>query len=457
MKKFFITSLSIIMSIILILGCSENMSLPDNGGNRGGINTDPNKYVQISPDWTFDQLGLVDPVDVFSSKDGRLYFAENTENRIRVIRPSGEIETGVYNTLNNLIIDSLAVNPTSVCLDARFNVYFANDSNVIYFWPQFSATVGIAGIITQRYYDVSGNSVLMDPLTGLAGGYSPIQNSEIIDSTQTELIDSLMNPRVFYDPQSDLNRNGLVNTETGEVLINGNPIYASQNKSFVAIAPATTSELAIYAADAINNYMLKINLIPTVLVRLMNGQNVWHYVGVLEDFIATPGTGAGTVSQPISMVSDNAGNVYYTQTGDFFSVHKLNSSGYTSDFLVGIDDIMGLGEYGYARDIAVASDNSIFVLDTLDHDVKMYSVDGQFIKSVVVREEWLKISDSTYYGDSLVVKDTLVLQQYPDLLNNPLALTFYDEVLYTVDNGNKRILRFTKVDDVVIEDPDRED
>jgi hypothetical protein len=118
---------------------------------------------------------------------------------------------------------------------------------------------------------------------------------------------------------------------------------------------------------------------------------------------------------------------------------------------------MELNGYGYARDIAVADDNSIFVLDTLDRDVKMFSVDGEFIKSIMVREEWLKLSDSTYVGDSLVVSDTLVLQQYHDLLKNPMALTFYNEVLYTIDNGNNRILRFTKVDDVVIENPDREE
>jgi hypothetical protein len=451
------TYLILFLSILLIMACSPNMPLPTNTGTSGGINNDPNKFVQISPDWTFEQLDLNDPSDVFASKDGRLYFAESSENRIRVIRPSGEIESGVYDSLNDLSINGMDVNPTSVCMDARFNVYFSNDGDKIYFWSQFTTTIGIAGIVTHRYYEVNDSSVLMDPLTGLAMGYSPIPGSEIIDSTQTDLIDSLKNPRIFYDPQSDLNRNGLTNEVTGDVIIPGHPIYASQNKSFVAIAPATSGDLSIFAADAINDNILKINLIPTLLIRLMNGQNVWQYVGVLEDFIATPGTGAGTVSKPISMASDNAGNIYYTQTGEYFAVHKLNESNYSSGFLVGIDDIMELGEYGYARDVAVASDNSIFVLDTLDHDVKMYSSEGEFIKSVVVREEWLKISDSTYYGDSLVVKDTLILQQYPDLLNNPMALAFYDEVLYTIDNGNRRILRFTKVDDVVIEDPDREE
>lgn len=450
MKKHLTTILSIMTAILLIWGCSETMPLPDTGESTGHINTDPNKYVRISPDWSFDQLELTDPVDVFASKDGRLYFAEPTENRIRVARPSGEIESGIYDTLANLVIDGSAVNPTSVCLDARFNVYFANDSNVIYFWPQFAATIGIKGIVTARMYQ--GVDTLMNPLDGLALGLTPIAGSEVIDSTDTDAIDSLMSPRAFYDPQSALNRNGLPG------YMDGDAIYASQNKSFVGVAPAATADMAIYAADAITDNILKINLVPTLLVRLNNGQNVWQYVGMKESFIAKPGTGAGTVSRPISLASDNTGSVYYTQTGDYFAVHKLNaSSGYGSEFLVGIDDIMGLGEYGYARDVAVGSDNSIFVLDTLDRDVKMFSAEGAFVKSVVVSEEWLKISDTTYYGDSLAVKDTLILQQYNDLLNNPMALTYYNEVLYTIDNGNNRILRFTKVDDVVIEDPDREE
>ena len=449
MKKITFTILSFLMTILLVIGCSETMPLPSGGDDQQIINNDPNKFAQLTPIWSFDDLGLTDPVDIFASKDGRFYLADPSENRIRVIRPSGEIETGVYDSLDNIIFNDTTFNPTSVCVDARFNVYFANDGDVIYFWPQFIATIGIKGVITERRY--VGVDTLMSPLDGLAWGLTPIAGTEVIDSSDTDMIDSLMSPRAFYDPQSDLNRNGLPG------YLDGDPIYASQNKSFVGLAPAPTEDLAIFAADATTNNILKINLVPTVLVRLNNGQNVWQYVGMKEQFIAEPGTGAGTVSSPISLSSDNAGSVYYAQTGEYFAVHKLNSSNYGSEFLVGIHDIMGLGEYGYARDVIASDDNSIFVLDTLDRDVKMYSPDGEFMKSVVVREEWLKISDSTYYGDSLVVKDTLVLQQYPDLLKNPMALAFYKEVLYTVDNGNNRILRFTKVDDVVIEDPDREE
>jgi len=452
MKKILSTSLTLLSVLLLIFGCSETMTLPGTGETPiGGINSDPNKFARISPDWSFSQLELTNPVDVFASKDGRLYLADSSENRIRVIRPSGEVETGLYDSLDALTINSQAVNPTSVCLDARFNVYFANDGDMIYFWPQFAATIGIKGIVTHRTYQVGGVDSVMNPLDGLALGLTPLPDTDVIDSTQTDVIDSLMSPRVFYDPQSDLNRNGLPG------YLEGDPVYAQQNKSFVGIAPAPAADLAIFAADSITNNILKINLVPTVLVHLNNGQNIWQYVGMKDKFIAGHGTGAGTVSSPISLTSDKMGNVYYAQIGDFFSVHQLNASGYYSEFLVDHDDIMVIGEFGYARDIAIADDNSIFVLDTLDHDVKMYSSEGEFIKSVVVREEWLKVSDSTYYGDSLVVKDTLILQQYPDLLNNPFALTFYDEVIYTLDNGNNRILRFTKVDDVIIEDPDRED
>lgn len=451
MKKLILTFLSLAMIIFMIPGCSETMPLPNNGDTTNPPNSDPNKFVQITPNWDFNDLELNDPTDIFASKDGRLYIADPIENTIRVIRPSGEVETGIYDTLKNIMVNDLSVNPTSVCVDARFNVYFANDSNVIYFWPQFAATIGIKGIITHRKYRVSGVDSLMSPLDGLAMGLTAIPGTEVIDSTDVSAIDSLMNPRVFYDPQSSLNRNGIPGFYPGD------RVYATQNKSFVGVAPAPTADLAIFAADAITDNILKIDLVPTMMVRLNNGQNVWQYIGMKEAFIATPGTGAGTVSDPISLSSDNAGNVYYAQTGDYFAVHKLSESGYGSEYLVGIHDIMELNGYGYARDIAVADDNSIFVLDTLDRDVKMFSVEGEFIKSIVVREEWLKLSDTTYVADSMVVRDTLVLQQYNDLLNNPMALTFYKEVLYTLDNGNNRILRFTKVDDVVIEDPDREE
>ncbi|MCK4812596.1 MAG: hypothetical protein KAT14_01515 [Candidatus Marinimicrobia bacterium] len=451
MKKTHTTYVILFLLIALLMSCSPIMDLPDSEGNPAGINRDPNKFVQISPDWTFDQLNLVTPMDVFASKDGRLYIADSSENRIRVIRPSGEIESGIYDTL-----DDLSVQPTAVCLDARFNVYYVDEGNKIYAWPQFSASVGIEGIVSSRYYNNNGSPVSLSPLEGLSSGFPVIPYTEIVDTTQTAIIDSMLAPHVFYDPQSLNNREGVTDPITGQTL-SGNPVYATINKSFIALAPATDNDLFIYVADAINDQILRIRLIPTIFVKLKNGQLVWHYEGVLDNFIATAGTGAGTVSKPVSMASDRGGNVYYTQTGDFFSVHKLSSSGYGSDFLVGVDDIMRLGEYGYAQDIAVASDGNIFVLDTLDHDVKMYSPSGEFLKPVVVREEWILISDSSFVGDSLVVQDTLVLQQYPDLLSQPLAITVYNDVLYTLDNGNRRILRFTKVDDVIIDDPDRED
>lgn len=162
MKKILSTSLILLSALLLTFGCSETMSLPGTGEPpTSGINSDPNKFARISPDWSFTQLGLTDPVDVFASKDGRLYIADSSEKRIRVIRPSGEVETGIYDTLSNL-----SVAPTSVCLDSRFNVYYTDDGGVVYFWPQFAAMIGIEGIITQRYYDVNGSPVLMDPLSG---------------------------------------------------------------------------------------------------------------------------------------------------------------------------------------------------------------------------------------------------------------------------------------------------
>ncbi len=446
------TSLIFLFLTALVMSCSENMDLPDSGGNTNtGINRDTDKYVAISPDWTFSDLGLVTPLDIYASKDGRLYIADSSQNRIRVIRPSGEIESGIYDTLDNL-----PLKPTAVCLDARFNVYYVDNGNKVYVWPQFSAATGIEGIVTGRYYNDNGTPVLMDPRSGLLSGLRAIPYSEIVDTTLTDVIDSLVAPHVFYDPLSERNRLGTTDPVNREAL-SGRPVYATVSKSFVALAPASESNRAIYVMDAVNNEILKVRLIPTLMVKLKNGQLIWHYEGVLDRFVATAGTGAGTVAQPLSLASDNSGNVFYTQTGDFFSVHKLNGSTYESGFLVGIHDIMNLGEFGYARDISTSSEGNIFVLDTLDRDVKMYAPTGDFLKSVVVREEWIRLTDSSYVNDTLVVRDTLVLQQYPDLLNNPLALTVYNDVIYTLDNGNFRILRFTKVDDVVIDNPDREE
>ncbi|MCF7833415.1 MAG: hypothetical protein K9N05_07570 [Candidatus Marinimicrobia bacterium] len=450
---------------INFIGCSELMPLPETGDSTGVINTDPNKYTQLTPIWTFDQFGLQNPTDAFFKQDGRMYIADSSINSIMVIRQFAEVESGCYDSLLNL-----DVKPTSVCVDSRFNVYFSDGGNKIYMWSQYATMFGIKGIVTERLYEIDGKDTLLSPLDAIAIlGYEDAKypKEDIIDTTQVELIDSLMSPRVFYDPQNDLNRNGLINDLTGEVMYPGNKVYATVNKSYVALAPGESGELSVFAADAINNYILKIDLIPTVLVHCSNGQNVWQYIGILDRFIATPGTGAGTVSKPVSLSSDESGNLYYTQTGDYFSAHKIEIPDYTSSFSVG-QDILRIGEFGYARDI-LSADQTIFVLDNIDNDIKLYSPQevkenyivttekGEYLKSIAVTEEWVIVSDTTYINDSLVVKDTLVLNQYNDLLDNPMAITFYDEVIYVFDNGNSRILRYTKADDVVIEDADREE
>lgn len=465
MKKIITTllfSVFVILISINFIACSELMPLPNSGDSTRVINTDPNKYIQLTPIWTFDQLGLSNPTDVYFKEDGRMYIADSSNSSIKVIRQFAEIESGFYDSLSNL-----DVKPTSVCVDSRFNVYYSDGGDKIYMWSQYLAMTGIKGIVTHRLYDIGGKDSLLSSLDALAiygDNANHYSKQDIIDSTQVELMDSLMSPRVFYNPQSDLNRNGLINDITGEILYSGNKVYATLNKSYVALAPGEARTISIFVADAINNYILKIDLIPSILVRCENDQNVWQYIGILDKFIAEPGTGTGTVSQPVSLSSDNSGNLYYTQTGDYFSAHKIEVPNYTSPFSVG-QDMLRIGEFGFARDI-LSADQTIFVLDNIDNDVKLYSpnddddeeiLKGEYLKSIGVTDEWVVISDSSYVNDSLVVKDTLVLNQYNDVLNNPMAITYFDEVVYIFDNGNRRILRFTKVDDVVIEDPDRED
>ncbi|MDD3807461.1 MAG: hypothetical protein PHE86_05445 [Candidatus Marinimicrobia bacterium] len=440
--------------IITLLGCIDTMDLPTAVTDTPkGISSDKDAYIELTPRWSFEELGVSDIRDMVVAKDGRLYLADPKSNKISVIRTSGSIEEGVYDTLRSLIVHNHQISPFSVTVDSRFIVYFTDKSDTVYAWFQYMNMVEIEGIVTSFNYLVNNEMVTANPLVGeFNEAYRRIPGSEILDTNPSRL-DSLLKPLPIYISRAKENSVATIDPVTGEALGN-NPVYAKLAKSFNAIAPEGSDMRTIAVMDSLNNRLIKFRLLPTVLVKLKNGRFIWHYKGVYENFIAEQGTGAGTVSKPVSLYSDPSGNLLYTQLGDYFGIHKLQyrNGNYSSAFSLGLNDIMDLDRFEAAMDVVVGDDASIFVLDSALHAVLKFSANGDFQKFVAVREEWIQISDTTWIDEQATVKDTLIQTAFHDLLDSPQCLAFYNDVLYVADRGHKKVLRFTRTK-AAIEDP----
>ncbi len=437
----------LLITFIFSVGCIDTMPLPTQSGDTyTGIQNDKDKYVEILPRWTWDELNLNSLQDIYFSNDGRIYMADSAAASVSVFRLSGAPESEAYAPLKNLSFDNKAYKPLAVTGDSRYMVYFTDGNDKVYAWYQFLAMADVQGIITSRRYQKDDEIVDISPGEKYSNpdyaDYTLVPGFDVLDSNPA-LIDSLKSPFCFFDPSDQYNR----------IL---NPTYASPalKKSFVALAAGTAREQALYVADAANNRIVRVFLFPTVLVQLENGQTLWHYRGIYNGFIADPGTGAGTVSAPTGMVSDASGNLYYTQLGDYFGFHKLKSGSLGSAFTLGVNEIMDLDQFTTAMDVAVDANASIYVLDSAFNAVKKFSPIGEYLTLVGVNESWLKVTDTTWSGDSYTVKDTLILDVQRDLLKSATVLGAYNDVIYIGDTGNRRVLRFTLADDVNIDLPD---
>lgn len=452
MKKVLLITLVIL--IIILSGCIDTLDLPVAlSDDPRGISEDKDAFIELSPRWSFNDIGVTDIQDMYATNDGRIYLADPKSNTISVIRAGGSIERGVYDSLQSLEIRNRRISPVSVTVDNRYIVYFTDRSDTVFAWFQYMNMVGIEGLVETFDYQVGNELVTKNPLSGEFNElYQRIPGSEILDTTPSRL-DSLLKPLPIYISKANENMTATLDPVTGEALGN-NPVYAKVAKSFNAVAAEASDLRTIAVMDSLNNRLIKFRLIPTVLVKLKNGRFIWHLKGVYENIIADRGTGAGTVSMPVSLYSDPSANLLYTQFGDYFGFHKLlNRNGnYISAFTLGVNDILDLDRFESAMDAVVGDDASIFVLDSSQNAVLKFSSSGEFQKFVAVRDEWIRITDTTMTNGETAIRDTLIQVTFNDLLYKPHSITFFNKVLYVADKGHEKVLRFTRTE-AGIEDP----
>ena len=405
-----------LLCLLVSSGCIEKMELPS------GINTNEvefsagdTTYLLLSPIWD-ESYGFQSPIEISIAQDGHIFIADSAANSIFVLEQDGDIASG-FNDLDSIVLGDEEITPIDVDIDQKMNIFFIDGSQKIYCWNQYWNDVGIDSILVDLEWEK------MDVL-----------------------FDSLLNPHVFFDGENPDHNFTDEYFETAESKFSG------------LSAPGDNSDF-IYVTDAYHNRIIRIDFYKTYYLKLSTGEEVWAHEGHFGKNVTEYGTGAGFVNQPLSIDVDKDGDIYYSQSGDFFSLHQIQpdeEGDYIQyDFAVEWEgnDIMDTTNFPFPEDIAVDQNQMVYVANTNAHEVQVFNSDGGFFKKAGV--ENMTIDIPTWESWSIQGTDTLLIDtlftdagefyrvEIIGTLEKPRAVTVDSRgVIYICDTPSSSIFRY---------------
>ena len=435
--KFRILYLSL---ALLILGCIEKMTLPTAINTNTEFAAGDTTYLIVNPVWD-ETYGFVAPIEISIAPDGRIFIADSGANCIFVLDQSGNMLSG-YDDLKDLdIIDDNVVSPIDVDVDQKMNIYFIDGSDRIYRWNHYWNNVGVNFFAAAAIFSniETGDTISLghkNPLWFELLNHPEWIMTSIEWSNEQSVIDSILGPHVFFE--GSWARNTFADL-----------YYESENNNFSGIAATLDSDNYIYAQDYHHNRIIKIFLERSQYIQLSNGELVWVHSGTFGQTVIAEGTGAGTVNLPLGIDVDYAGNLYYSQGGEFFAVHKVRPvvtgpyTVYQSVFQVGINEIMDLFRFGSPADVAVDLNQNIYVANTEGQEIQVFNSNGQLFKKAGVEEVTVDTTMWVTHENVDIEVDTFIVKEMKGFLTSPQAITVDKRgVIYICDTPTSRILRY---------------
>ena len=426
--------------VLLILGCIEKMTLPTAINTNTEFAAGDTTYLIVNPVWD-ETYGFVAPIEISIAPDGHIFVADSAANCIFVLDQSGNVLSG-YDELKGLNnIDNTTVSPIDVDVDQKMNVYFIDGSNRIYRWNHYWNNVGVESFAAAAIFSntANGDTIRLghqDPQWFELLNHPEWIMTSIEWSNEQTVIDSILGPHVFFE--GSWARNTFADL-----------YYESENNSFSGITTTLDSDNYIYALDYQHNRIIKIILERSQYIQLSNGEFVWVHSGTFGQTVIAEGTGAGTVNVPLGIDVDYAGNLYYSQGGEFFSVHKVRPvvtgsyTVYQSVFQEGTNEIMDLFRFGSPADVAVDLNQNIYVANTGGQEIQVFNSNGQLFKKAGVEEVTVDTTMWVTHGNTDVEVDTFIVKEMKGLLISPQAVTVDKRgVIYICDTPTSRILRY---------------
>ena len=404
------------MFLLISSGCIEKMELPSE------INTDDiefsagdTTYLLLNPIWD-ETYGFQTPIEISNAQDGHIFVADSAARSIFVLEQDGDF-LPEFQDLRNISVDGSTISPIDVDIDKKMNVFFIDGSQKIYCWNQYWNDVGI-------------DSLLID---------SEWQKMDV-------LIDSLLAVHVFFDGENPGHNYADIWFDTEESKFSG------------LSTPGDNSNF-IYVTDVFHNRIIRIGFFKTHYLKLSNGEEVWTYEGHFGETVTEYGTGAGFVNQPLSIDVDYEGNIFYTQSGQFFDIHQIQpkTEGDYSIYPFAVEwegnDIMDTTRFFYPEDIAVDQNGMVYVANTNAQEIQVFNSHGRFFKKAGVENttiDSLTWESWNVQGTDTLLFDTLFTEigefykvEIKGTLEKPRAVTVDSRgVIYICDTPTSRILRY---------------
>ncbi len=404
---------------ILAVACVEKMPLP------ATINED----VEFAAG---DTTYLIAP-------DGRLFVADSAANAVFVLKQDGSLLDDFTDLRNMKNSAGEPFAPIDSDVDQKMNVLMIDGSRTITRWNQLWRQNGIEEVMIGAVFvnRTSGEAVTDSVGTAtwaqkLHGGEWDLRTP--LWAKDQAVIDSLSAPHLFFDA-------GVSETSVKDVF------YSSGRSLYSGISAADGDYL--YVTDSAHDRIVRIDFERSQLIRLATGEEVWTHRGVFGHTVAGYGTGAGTVNSPSGIDVDFAGNIYYAQAGEYFSVHKIRpvtAGGYTtypSVFQQGSHDIMDLWRFSRPADVAVDQKQMVYVANTFEDEIQVFRSDGSFFKKAGIEEVLVDTAIWVYSGTDSALVDTFLTVERPGALESPRGVAVDERgVIYICDALNSRILRY---------------
>ena len=416
--------ITIFSALLFVCKCGHIEQLP----TISEVEQGDTSYVHLFPDWEKEDYNFNTPKDIIVGDDGYVFIADSGNSRIIVMDQAGMMVTedefgNNFQDLAKITIPGKGyIEPLQLSQDSKMNLLFTDGSNQIYAWNQYYNNAGIRYVSSEvtLQHKESGTIITssrMDSLSYyLTNGYVMVDAK--IDSSE-ELINSILAPHVIFDGNDPKNYEFVDDY--------GDTRYA---KIVDIVAFGQDYSNGIYVLDERYNRIIKLKYEIKYLLIMGTDEGysvAFDYECVFSEVATAQGSGAGFVMDPNSIATDISGNIYYTQTGGVYFCHGIAAGSYRTLFNPGEDDILDLGRFVTARDVGIDSKGIIYVLDKGSNYIQTFDNEGTFLRNV---------------GTTIVDVDTSDVIETADILNRPEAIAIDDDIIYVVDTGNSRIVRF---------------
>ncbi|MFQ6616150.1 MAG: NHL repeat-containing protein [Fidelibacterota bacterium] len=427
------------LAAILSSGCVEKMPLPARINVPVEFSAGDTSYLMMNPIWD-ETYGLVAPLEVSVAPDGHIFVADSGANAILVLKQDGTVLESFGGLRDLEDGEGEPLSPIDVDIDGKMNIFFVDGSRRVYRWNQVWNQVGVDSIASSATFVHGTTGVTVTLLAG-SGDWVETANDddwalEDVDWVKdASAVDSLLAPHLFFDAGSAEN--------------DARDLYYAGTLSRFSGISSSLGEDYVYLTDAYHNRIIRVDFERSQLVKLSIGQEVWIHRGIFGHTVSGFGTGAGTVNKPVAVDVDFAGNLYYAQRGDYFSIHKVSpttAGGYTSYssvFQQGENDIMDLWRFSLPSDVAADEKQSIYVANTGAQEIQVFNSDGSFFNKAGVTGITVDTTLEIVDGQDTVLVDTFLTVEKKGILESPRAVAVDSRgIVYVCDTPRSRIVRY---------------